>query len=137
MYQINFNKPVKIHFMGIGGISMSGLAEILSQRLYCCRLRRPRICHDRSSGSLLASRLPMASAPRILHLISMWLSIPLPFIQITLNLPLPKQRSPDDGPCGTAWPDYDQLCQCHRRFRYPRQDNNNLYAVSYSSGRRD
>ena len=29
MYQINFNKPVKIHFMGIGGISMSGLAEIL------------------------------------------------------------------------------------------------------------
>ena len=29
MYQINFNKPVKIHFMGIGGISMSCLAEIL------------------------------------------------------------------------------------------------------------
>ena len=29
MYQINFNKPIKIHFMGIGGISMSGLAEIL------------------------------------------------------------------------------------------------------------
>lgn len=29
MYQIDFNKPVKVHFMGIGGISMSGLAEIL------------------------------------------------------------------------------------------------------------
>ena len=29
MYQIDFNKPIHIHFMGIGGISMSGLAEIL------------------------------------------------------------------------------------------------------------
>jgi len=29
MYKINFNTPVHIHFIGIGGISMSGLAEIL------------------------------------------------------------------------------------------------------------
>lgn len=29
MYQINFNQPLHIHFIGIGGISMSGLAEIL------------------------------------------------------------------------------------------------------------
>lgn len=29
MYEINFNKPIRIHFIGIGGISMSGLAEIL------------------------------------------------------------------------------------------------------------
>lgn len=29
MYQINFKKPIHIHFIGIGGISMSGLAEIL------------------------------------------------------------------------------------------------------------
>lgn len=29
MYQINFSKPIHIHFIGIGGISMSGLAEIL------------------------------------------------------------------------------------------------------------
>jgi UDP-N-acetylmuramate--alanine ligase len=29
MYQIDFNKPEAIHFIGIGGISMSGLAEIL------------------------------------------------------------------------------------------------------------
>lgn len=32
MYHINFDKPEKIHFMGIGGISMSGLAEILLDR---------------------------------------------------------------------------------------------------------
>ena len=29
MYQIDFNKPEHIHFIGIGGISMSGLAEVL------------------------------------------------------------------------------------------------------------
>ena len=29
MYNINFNQPIHIHFIGIGGISMSGLAEIL------------------------------------------------------------------------------------------------------------
>ena len=29
MYQIDFNHPVSVYFVGIGGISMSGLAEIL------------------------------------------------------------------------------------------------------------
>ena len=31
MYIIDFNKPCHVHFIGIGGISMSGLAEILLQ----------------------------------------------------------------------------------------------------------
>ena len=29
MYQIDFKHPVSVYFVGIGGISMSGLAEIL------------------------------------------------------------------------------------------------------------
>ncbi len=29
MYKINFEKPVHVHFIGIGGISMSGLAKVL------------------------------------------------------------------------------------------------------------
>ena len=32
MYQIDFNRPQHIHFIGIGGISMSGLAEVLLGR---------------------------------------------------------------------------------------------------------
>lgn len=32
MYHIDFNKPIRVHFIGIGGISMSGLAEILLER---------------------------------------------------------------------------------------------------------
>ena len=31
MFTIDFNKPSHIHFIGIGGISMSGLAEVLLQ----------------------------------------------------------------------------------------------------------
>ena len=29
MYKINFGEPIHVHFIGIGGISMSGLAEVL------------------------------------------------------------------------------------------------------------
>ena len=32
MMQIDFYKPIWVHFIGIGGISMSGLAEILLDR---------------------------------------------------------------------------------------------------------
>ena len=32
MYQIDFSTPIHIHFIGIGGISMSGLAEILLEK---------------------------------------------------------------------------------------------------------
>ena len=32
MYKIDFNRPQWIHFIGIGGISMSGLAEILKDK---------------------------------------------------------------------------------------------------------
>ncbi len=32
MYQLNFSQPVHVHFIGIGGISMSGLAEILLEK---------------------------------------------------------------------------------------------------------
>ncbi|MCD7812524.1 MAG: UDP-N-acetylmuramate--L-alanine ligase [Lachnospiraceae bacterium] len=32
MYQINFAQPIHIHFIGIGGISMSGLAAVLLNR---------------------------------------------------------------------------------------------------------
>ena len=30
MYQIDFKHPVRVYFVGIGGISMSGLAQILA-----------------------------------------------------------------------------------------------------------
>ncbi len=32
MFTVDFNKPIHVHFIGIGGISMSGLAHIILQR---------------------------------------------------------------------------------------------------------
>lgn len=34
MYKVNFNEPIHVHFIGIGGISMSGLAEILLKQSF-------------------------------------------------------------------------------------------------------
>ena len=34
MYQIQFHKPAHVHFIGIGGISMSGLAEVLLEQQF-------------------------------------------------------------------------------------------------------
>ena len=39
VYQIDFNKPESVHFIGIGGISMSGLAEILMDEGFNARAR--------------------------------------------------------------------------------------------------
>lgn len=135
MYQINFNKPVKIHFMGIGGISMSGLQKFCMPKALLLSAPMPMNLPLQITWNLLVSKLPMASVPRISHLISMWLFIPLRSILITLNLPLPKQAGiPMMDRADLLGQIMSQLCQRHRRFRYPRQDNNNLYAVSYSSG---
>ena len=60
MYDIHFDHPVWMHFIGIGGISMSGLAEIL---------------HDRGfkvSGS------DMKSSPLTEHLESLGISVQVP-----------------------------------------------------------
>lgn len=40
MYKVDFEKPIHVYFMGIGGISMSGLAEIfIAGELYRIRFR--------------------------------------------------------------------------------------------------
>ena len=53
MYQLDFEKPVWVHFIGIGGISMSGLAEVLLKRGF-------RITGSDSSESVLTKRLEEA-----------------------------------------------------------------------------
>ena len=108
MYQINFNKPVKIHFMGIGGISMSGLAEILHAKGFTV------VGSDAHESAITD------------HLTS--LGIQIAYGQRAENI------TPDiDVVVYTAAIHPDQLYQCHRRFRYPRQDNDNFHAVSYSA----
>ena len=60
MYDIHFDKPIWVHFIGIGGISMSGLAEILHERGF------------KISGS------DMKASPLTEHLQSLGISVELP-----------------------------------------------------------
>ena len=55
MYQINFKNPIHIYFIGIGGISMSGLAEILLSEGF-------RISGSDRSASELTRRLEKLGA---------------------------------------------------------------------------
>lgn len=55
MYQIDFKKPESIYFMGIGGISMSGLAEILLREGF-------RVSGSDARESELTSRLEKKGA---------------------------------------------------------------------------
>ena len=55
MYQIDFGKPQAIHFIGIGGISMSGLAEILLREGF-------RVTGSDSQESALTRHLEAAGA---------------------------------------------------------------------------
>jgi len=57
MFQIHFDKPIHIHFIGIGGISMSGLAEILRREDFTISgsdsKRSPLTDHLESIGCLV------------------------------------------------------------------------------------
>lgn len=55
MYQIDFNKPAAVHFIGIGGISMSGLAEVLLSKGF-------RVSGSDSAVSPLTDHLKEAGA---------------------------------------------------------------------------
>lgn len=57
MYQINFKDPIHIYFIGIGGISMSGLAEILLSEGFCIsgsdRAQTPLTCRLEEKGAVI------------------------------------------------------------------------------------
>ena len=55
MFQVDFNTPRHVHFIGIGGISMSGLAEILLGKGF-------RISGSDNNASALTERLEKAGA---------------------------------------------------------------------------
>ena len=69
MFQINFHKPIHIHFIGIGGISMSGLAEILLERrisAFPAPTRKRSAADGDSWKSLRTHRFIMDSGRQIL-----------------------------------------------------------------------
>ena len=93
MYQIDFHKPLSIHFIGIGGISMSGLAEILLEEGFT-------ISGSDSKKSPLTSLLESKGAKiyygqraPIFPILFRWLSIQQLFTRITRNLHVQKKKA--------------------------------------------
>ena len=87
MYKINFKEPIHIHFIGIGGISMSGLAEILCKEHFTVSGSDAR-----ESGLTRHPKGPALRSPAVRPqttsqkaLISS--STPQPSARITQNLP--------------------------------------------------
>ena len=88
MYTIDFTKPVHIHFIGIGGISMSGLAEILLKEGFT-------VSGSDSKESALTDhlhRFSTDSAHPILLTVSIWWFTLLRSIRITRNMPAQKKK---------------------------------------------
>ena len=80
MYKIDFQCPVHVHFIGIGGISMSGLAEILLKEHFT-------VTGSDSKESPLTRHLTDLGA--VIHYgqkAENMSSTPLPCTQIILNL---------------------------------------------------
>ena len=84
MYTLDFNKPDKIHFTGIGGISMSAIAELLNSRGFTITgsddHNTPIIEHLRSLGinieiGLRASNIP-ADASLVVYTVAIKLNNP-------------------------------------------------------------
>ena len=80
MYQLNFDVPIHVHFIGIGGISMSGLAQILLTRGFTISgsdtHETPITKHLARKGLLSIIPSRQRTSPRIL----IWSCIRLPSI---------------------------------------------------------
>ena len=83
MYTIDFQKPIHVHFIGIGGISMSGLAEILLNRHFT-------VTGSDMQASDMTKHLEETGAKVVIgqkaEMISILLFILLPFTNLTKNL---------------------------------------------------
>ena len=61
MYQIDFQKPIHVHFIGIGGISMSGLyrRDLQRQSGMECRFgKRDPDAYPRAAAGTVDEKLP-------------------------------------------------------------------------------
>ena len=74
MYEIDFTHPGKIHFIGIGGISMSGFAELLHSMGFT--ITGSDWHESKITKHLESLGIQVDKKKRILQKISIWLSIP-------------------------------------------------------------
>ena len=135
MYQIDFQKPLHIHFIGIGGISMSGLAEILMGEGFTVSgsdaKESPLTKSLEAKGAKIfygqrASNI-MDSTEAVVYTAAIHSDNPEFAKAKEKNLPMLTRAQL----LGQIMRNYeDSYCN----FRNTRKNNNNLYGISYSSG---
>lgn len=104
MYKINFKQPIHVHFIGIGGISMSGLAEILLKEGFT-------VSGSDSKVSPLTEHLEAKGAQSFLWSESIQYHRRDRLRRIHCRDPQRKcradgsccQKNPNADPCGAAW----------------------------------
>ena len=88
MFNIDFNSPIHVHFIGIGGISMSGLAKILLDRHFTVQAQMHTNLNLLLNLQRMAAIYLIHSPLIILLTASTLLYTLLPSILTTLNLRL-------------------------------------------------
>ena len=87
IYQVDFNHPVHVYFIGIGGISMSGLAEILLSEGFSVSgsdwNRSPLTERLEQQGAVIHYGRPQKA--ETLKAMWSWSSTPLRFMRIIPN----------------------------------------------------
>ena len=127
MYQIDFNHPSSIYFVGIGGISMSGLAEILKDAGFRVsgsdRSKSPSPKLWKERGSMYF----MDNVPGILPMISIVSYLPARFTKTILNMSLLWKRDPASHQSAAFRRDHAELQDPYCHQRYSRQDHHDLH----------
>ena len=89
MYTVDFTTPIHIHFIGIGGISMSGLAEILLKEGFQISGSDAKETPLTDHLSGLGASIQLDRDHPISPTISIWSYIPLPSIRTIRNIRQP------------------------------------------------
>ena len=134
MYKIDFEKPIHIHFIGIGGISMSGLAEILLKEGFT-------VSGSDNKASALTEQLEKNGAKIFIgqRAANITKDIQLVVYTAAIHPDNAEWKAANDAgipmlTCPVPGTAHGQLCQIHRRQRYPRKDNHNIHDLPHSAG---
>ena len=139
MYQIDFKKPIAIHFIGIGGISMSGLAEILMREGF-------RVSGSDAHESELTDHLAAAGA-KVMYgqaaAANITDEIELVVYTAAVHADNPEYAEvvrrgiPMMTRAELFGPDHEKLWRGHCYFRNSRQDHHDFHGNRDSSGSRE
>ena len=89
MYSLNFEEPIHVHFIGIGGISMSGLAEILLEEGFTISGSDAKQSALTDSLAQKGATIYIGQKASNLSSVLHWLSILLPSARTMRNLKQP------------------------------------------------